>query len=250
MKFYTVLIIFLLVGGCHPKGPLYDVNGENIEVSGKDSINKKIEKIVQPYRSEMDIEMDIVIGQAPQTLFNSRTEPETHLGNWVADVVFKSGFEYLESNNIAPNKNLCFALLNKGGLRAPLNKGDITVGNIYEIMPFDNEIVIVKLEARMIKHIINYLFEITGQPVSNAIFYLSSNAGKVEIGNQHFDYSQPVYIVTSDYLAKGGDNMDFFKNSINYIQTGILIRDELLKNVKTSKQIISPKDFGRIQFIK
>ena len=249
MKLFALITIIVLVG-CQPKSQVYNYEGENLKVAGNDSTHHTIENIVMPFRVDMEAQMDITIGNAAKTFENSRTKAETNIGNWMADILFKTGFNYLEQNNISASPHFCFSLLNKGGIRAPLNAGNITIGNIFEIMPFDNEIVIVKLAASTVKQIINYLFSVNGQPVSNAVFYLSSNSGKVEIGNQYYDYNGPVYVITSDYLAKGGDKMDFFTNAKEYWQTGILIRDALLNEVKDKKEVKAPGNFGRILFTK
>lgn len=61
--------------------------------------------------------------------------PEGLLGNFVCDLTFD------RARNQAKNTP-DFCILNKGGLRTPVLKGPITRGKLFELMPFENEIVI------------------------------------------------------------------------------------------------------------
>ena len=86
------------------------------------------------------------------------------------------------------------------------NKGEITKGDIYKLMPFDNELVWVKLPIEVLKDIEDYLMTKGGEPVSNANMSNSNLAiNGIRKETTHF------WVITSDYLMNGGDKMDFFK---------------------------------------
>jgi len=247
MKFLPLYLIFFI--SCQHKGQLYKAEGENLAMHDTSQYDEKLNDLISPYRQKMAAEMNTVIGKATTTLNNSKTSKESDLGNWVADVVFETGMTFLSSLNSEIKKHNCMALINKGGIRAPINAGPITTGNIYEVMPFNNEIVIVKLEPKKVKEILDYLYAQNGQPISNAMVRLREKIKTLTIAETKYNLDSPLYIITSDYLAKGGDNMNFFKNPISTFQTGILIRDALLKKVKNDQMIIAPKNSGRITFI-
>ena len=78
-------------------------------------------------------------------------KPSGNLNNWVADAVFVN-----QTRNVRLSEPT-FCLLNTGGIRSTLNKGEITKGDIYKLMPFDNELVWVKLPIEMLKDIEDYL---------------------------------------------------------------------------------------------
>ena len=51
------------------------------------------------------------------------------------------------------------------------------------------------------------------------------------INNSAYNSDQPYYVLTTDYLAKGGDNMEFFKYATEYINTGVLLRDAIINYI-------------------
>ena len=176
MKYLIYLFSFLLLFGCKVK-KVSDYSGVNYSVTDTSFSSTDLDSMISPYKTEMEAKMDKVIWHADESLI--KYMPESPLGNFVADVIFESGFEYgLKNDELAINKSNTLCLLNFGGLRAPINEGDITIGNVYELMPFDNEIVIVSLSPIQVKAMLVYLFEKHGQPVSNAVALLSSNKNK------------------------------------------------------------------------
>jgi len=247
MRIFALVFSLLIIVSCKVK-QISDYNGVNYPISDTTFASNDLDSLIQPYKVEMESKMDKIIGVAEEDLI--KYTPESPLGNFVADVVFNAGFGYgLKNENLAFSKSNTLCLLNFGGLRAPINKGDITIGNVYELMPFDNEIVIVSLSPSQVKEMLVYLFIKHGQPISNAVVLLSSDKQKLDIGGKAYNFEKDIYVITSDYLAKGGDKMNFFKSS-KMIQTGTLMRDALLNHVKTKKTIPFYDVEGRIQFIK
>ena len=70
---------------------------------------------------------------------------------------------------------------------------------------------------------------------------------KIEINNQSLNDNQIYYVATSDYLANGGDNMTFFKESkikfdIEYKLRNMLIdyfkKVDILPNITTETIIL------------
>jgi len=247
MKNYVFLsVLFFLAFGCSTKKvATYSAKTYTIN----DSLNSKaLDSIINPYKTELDKKMDKVIGHSNYDLV--KYTPESPLGNFVADVVFNNGFGF-KANQKAFNllKTNTFCMLNFGGLRSSINKGDITIGDIYQLMPFDNEIVIVKLSSQHIQKLLLYLFEKNGQPISNAIAYVNSSKGRLDIGGAPYNFNDEVFVITSDYLANGGDKMTFFKGQ-PYVKTGILIRDALINYVSTVKELPNFEVEGRIQQIR
>ena len=168
----------------------------------------------------------------------------------MADVVFQSAFQFgIENEAVALEKRNTLCLINFGGLRAPINEGDISIRNIYELMPFDNEIVIVSLSPDQVIGMLNYLFEKNGQPISNGQAILSSNKKELIIGGKVYNFERHINVITSDYLAKGGDKMNFLKSE-QMIQTGVLMRDALLDYVSKKNELPEFEVEDRIFFVK
>jgi 2',3'-cyclic-nucleotide 2'-phosphodiesterase (5'-nucleotidase family) len=142
------------------------------------------------------------------------------------------------------------SLYNNGGLRSSLPKGKITLGNVYELMPFDNALVVLTISGEKAKKLFDYLVEYNGAPFSGArIIAKSKKITSIKIGNENFDLNKNYKVLTSDYLAAGGDKYIFFRDAIKIDTLNYLLRDAIVDYIKQEnkkgKNITSKKD-GRI----
>lgn len=231
--FFGSIFFSLLILGCVAK-PISSYTSGNTKINS-DVQTHAIDSIANPYRDQMQAEMAEVIGYSDSTLLSYT--PESPLGNFVADVIFETGFDYAKSNQICDNPHAAFSILNFGGLRKPIGKGEITRSDIYELMPFDNTIVIVKIDASKMNAIVDYLETMNGQPVSNVSFVFGQVLRGYVVGENTTEKLDAYYIITSDYLSGGGDKMDFFKEPLHIWNTGILIRDALITFIQNKKVI-------------
>jgi 2',3'-cyclic-nucleotide 2'-phosphodiesterase (5'-nucleotidase family) len=183
-----------------------------------------IDSIVSPYKAKLQGEMSTVIGSNEEALIKG--QPESLLGNWVADAIrdycVRNGFE------------VDFALQNYGGLRVgELPAGPINLGQIYELMPFENMLVILEADAGDVEKFFQRIAVYGGWPVSSEV-RVSFNNGEVSslsLSGSALDQERTYKIALPDYIANGGDRCDFFKdNSQN--NTGVLIRDVLVSDIK------------------
>ena len=205
------------------------------------------EEIISPYRDSLEMTMNTVLVENDSTL--TRGKPESTLGNLIADLLLERALVEMP-DSIRP----LVCLVNIGGLRVDLPEGPITVGKVFELMPFENELDVIKLSPDKINEMLTYLNEVGGQPVSGLNVRVSSSTGKTQYtlddGESMEEY---LYVVTSDYLAEGGDKMDFFKNPLERIRTGIKIRDAIIDDFRVTglsgKTLHSELD-GRISVIK
>jgi 2',3'-cyclic-nucleotide 2'-phosphodiesterase (5'-nucleotidase family) len=119
-----------------------------------------------------------------------------------------------------------------GGIRSSFNKGPITVGDVFKVMPFDNELVWVKLPITALKDIEAYLNKSGGEPISNAQIV----NGKLQLAGVN-SQTQFFWVITSDYLMNGGDNMRFFSQKTAVNTTSKLLRNALLEEVKKQGEL-------------
>lgn len=236
-------LLFLALAGCYsPK--IVDSDSVNVSIDSSYS-DTALATIIKPYKDEVNAKMNEVIALAETDFV--KYAPSSPLSNLVCDIVFEKGFELFQKKSNQCTKSNTFCLLNFGGLRAPISKGNITVGNIYELMPFDNSICVVTISAGKMKEFATYIQEKEGQPISNAFLHLANNHEKIEIGGEEYDFAQNVNIITSDYLATGGDKMNFLKNPIAKSNLNVLIRDVLIDYLKGVKKIgANPTEKERI----
>ena len=201
------------------------VTPESLPVTSAYEKVSSVDSVIAPYKNELEVEMNEVIAFAQNDFHRGR--PNGSLNNWSADVVWNSVRDTFNENAVV------MSLLNFGGLRNSLSKGDIALKDIYQLMPFDNEIVIVEMPMESIEDIEIYLKASGGEPIGGA---------RIVKGKLIFDEGRPnlasFFIVTSDYLFNGGDKMYFFQKNLNVVHTGILIRDAMTEVAKYQRELI------------
>ncbi|MFN5785831.1 MAG: 5'-nucleotidase C-terminal domain-containing protein [Flavobacteriia bacterium] len=213
-----LLFIFTVIAACSSVNEVTVVS-DSVRMENDLSGNAKIESIIEPYKDSLSREMDVVIAETTISLAPGR--PSSSLGNWMADAIFANQTKTVRLG--MPT----FCLLNTGGMRSTLNKGSLTVGDIFKLMPFDNEIVWVKLPIEALAEIEFYLKNSGGEPLSNARVV----HGKLEINNWREGVTH-FWVITSDYLMNGGDKMAFFSKREEVNLTGRLMRDALITEAK------------------
>ena len=191
------------------------IAGESISLNKSLVSDSSIQQIYLPYKKNLDSIMNVVLCYSPQ--FLEKTKPESALSNWMADVCLIS----------VPEKQVDFCLLNYGGIRSTLPRGNITRKNIFELMPFENELVIVELSISKFEKVLTYLAQSSGHPISG--IRLNFYGEKIW---HSLDLNSSVRILTSDYLANGGDKMFFFSDSLSCKKTNLKIREVLLTHCK------------------
>lgn len=189
------------------------------------SHSARIDSIVSPYRDSLENEMNVVIGHASENFEKGR--PNGSLNNWAADAVYQHEVKTMDQNRPI------FSLLNVGGLRNPISKGDVTVGDIFRLMPFDNEVVWVELPIESLEEVSAYLMKSGGEPIGGTRF----EDGKILLNGVN-DQTGSFWIITSDYLMNGGDNMSFFEKKISYRYANVLLRDLFIAVVKSQGEMI------------
>ncbi|MGY6561844.1 MAG: 5'-nucleotidase C-terminal domain-containing protein [Luteibaculaceae bacterium] len=198
---------------------------ENIAVDNSIEPHPEVEQIIAPYKEKLDAEMSRVINYSVEAMPKSRSDEESKLGNLIADLTFLAIDSLLQK---ATGKNVNGIILNFGGLRTSLPQGPITTGKVFEIMPFDNELYAVKLNAQGASALANYLNK-KPQPIAGFRFTASSK--KIDWLGAQPDADGSIWIGTSSYLAGGGDNMNFFKDhGTEIINLQLLLRDAIAGN--------------------
>ncbi len=235
--------LFLVLGSC-TSASYTDYDSQNTTLDSTYNSNE-LEELIEPYRVEVNQQMNSIIGFTDSAL--TAFKPESPLGNFVADILF----DYVMKKQTRPFPDLkaenIMVMLNFGGLRAPINAGEITIGSVFELMPFDNTLEIVRLDSTGFMQLMDYLYQSHGQPVSNARFELTESKRKALISNQEVDLKQPIYVCTSDYLAGGGDKMDFLKNAKIKWNSGILLRTIFIDYIRRINQIDPVQIDGRMK---
>ncbi len=200
---------------------------------------------IAPYKIKLDSSMNEVLAISSAKM--EKGQPESELGNFVADLCMDV---INNDSNLFKSKPADFCVLNNGGLRASLPAGNILLKNAFELMPFENELVIITLNGVSVQKVLNYISEKGGVPVSNLRMKLNvEDYTNVTINNLPFSTDATYRVLTSDYLANGGDAMNMFGDSLSSESTGTKVRDAIisyLRDQKKAGQVINPKTDGRI----
>lgn len=232
----------LALSACHR--PYYIEQHHDSFYSVRDTVkaDSNLLTMIAPYKKEMDAKMHVVIGHTDTTL--TKMQPECTLGNFMTDA------ELQRAKQI--DKNVVAAAANYGGIRLPyIDKGPITLGKIYELMPFDNMLVIATIPGKVMKQFCDHMATAKGWPVSGITFTIVGHEAKnIYINNRPLDEHTTYKVAVNDYMANGGDNCDFLV-PLKKETTNIFIRDILIDRVKELEQEgkpLHPKLENRLQY--
>lgn len=246
-KFLLLGIALAVLSSCKTASPLQvaDVQTQkNIPINNELKNDEEFVKIIEPYKQKLDKEMKQKISYTNVDL--TKEGDNSNLGNLLADYTFDGADAWAKANL---NKNVDAALINIGGIRTTIGKGDILLKSVFEVMPFENEVIIVKMKGTDLQGLFDYYAKTQmNNPVSH--LYIETNHGHVTkalIDGKAVKPDQEYYIATSDYLALGGDNMKFFSKG-QMISTGIKLRELFIDYFKNSREVIPSTDI-RLNFI-
>lgn len=217
---------------------------KNISINNEIKSDERFARFIEPYTDKLNKEMNQKISYTNVDL--TKEGDNSNLGNLLADYTFDGANEWANKNI---GKNVDAALINIGGIRTTIGKGDILLKNVFEVMPFENEVIIMKMKGSDLQGLFDYYAKNQkNNPVSH--LYIETNNGvfsKGLINGKDIDLSKTYYIATSDYLALGGDNMKFFSVG-EMIPTGIKLRDLFIEYFKKNREI-NPQEDIRLKFI-
>jgi 2',3'-cyclic-nucleotide 2'-phosphodiesterase (5'-nucleotidase family) len=230
--FVIFLTLFLIVSCAKQSYYVSKIEGKRITITDKEKQDSQIENYVKPYREHINKDLDSVLAYCPVTLDKSDGKWQTTIGNLMADVTLQRGnivFKAREKKEI----NLC--ILNNGGIRAMLPKGNVTTRTAYEIMPFENGLVVVALKGEQIFEMVDYFIAAKKpHPLSGITFTISKDnvAKNILVQGKPVEKDAIYYVATNDYLSNGGDNMNFFKKGVQKFDLNYKLRNVLIDYFK------------------
>jgi 2',3'-cyclic-nucleotide 2'-phosphodiesterase (5'-nucleotidase family) len=237
-NFYKILLIVISSNFicCDPL-EVSSTSFSRIEIVGPEEILLSDE--IQVYKDSIDLKLDLIVGYSEgfytKTDFND-INFNSSLGNLIADILFTQSDSVF---NKQENKKIDFVLQNHGGIRSSLFEGDIKLTDIYKILPFENEIVIIEVFGETVEEIITFLRkEINPHPISGLL--ISPDKGFIK--GKLIDPSKKYYVSTNDYLLNGGDNMFFLKNNSRVYKLRYSLRDAFIDFTKTNLKLSSKID--------
>lgn len=203
-----------------------------------------VESMIGPYRSKLDAEMNEVVGEFAHAM--SKRLPESTLGNFVAELL-------KDQTEVIIGEKIDFAMQNHGGLRiSSIGAGPVTKGKLFELMPFDNMLVVITANGEIIKKLFNVVAHKGGWPMSDAInLKIEGETVKELLINGEQVTDDKIYkFAINDYIANGGDNCDFLQEG--KVETlNITVRDAIIDYFERTKGTPHSSEItGRVKIVK
>ena len=227
-KIWILLFFSFLIIGC--KNNSYEVskiNAKQLKIGNEVKQDSSIIQLFTPYKKKMTNEITKSLSFSPKILERTDGNLQSTLGNLVADLSYEKANELFKNKT---GKTVDFSMSNYGGIRAAIMKGDVTVSNAFELMPFDNTLVVVELNYDKIKALFNYFVaKKRAHPLSKNIqLTIKNDSYNVLINGKAIKKDRTYFIATSNYLQKGGDGMIFFSEPESLFDSNFLIRDAIV----------------------
>lgn len=200
------IAVALSFASCASHYKLENVQRSRITIDARFDNNKDAQAaaFLAPYKHQVDSIMSPIVAQSDHYMKVQR--PESDLSNLLADILVWAAKDY--------NEQVDFAVYNIGGIRAALPKGDVTVGDVNDIAPFENKICFLTLTGDKVLELFRQIAHVGGEGVSEGVQIGLSQDNLLQFArlhNKEIDPTAKYRIATIDYLAQGNDKMEAFK---------------------------------------
>ena len=193
-----------------------------------------------PTKASLEREMNVQIGYAPETLWVN--EPECPMLNWATDALWEAAKKVY-------NGRVDIAIVNMGGMRCSWAAGPITRGNVFELMPFDNQLVVLTLKGVDVLALCESFARYGGQGVAGMrVKTVDGKLADVTVAGRPVDPNALYTVATSDYLSGGTDHMEALTRYMDCWNSELKIRDLYLEAVREQDTIRAAVD-GRMTML-
>ena len=183
-------------------------------------------KYLERHKARLDKKMDEVIGHCDLTM--NVASPKSPLSDLLTGLLWKDG-------PAAIKQEACdLSILNFGGIRTNLQAGDVTVGDIFKISPFDNYLVVITIRGSELKTVVNR-FRLDALKAATAgmeISYKNNVPDKIMIQGKELQDDAMYRLITLNFIAEGGDNILSGAKYENVDYSMLIFRDFLIDEVK------------------
>lgn len=187
-----------------------------------------VAQALAPSTAIIQKEFSQVLVQAPVRIPRGRRGEENLLGYWVTDRMRERASRCL-------GQPVPFAFTNPGGLRTDLQAGPVRVQDIFEVMPFDNELMVAEYSGRELEQLLRAgLIKKGGIPCSGVRIHLGGHPEQPILAivwedGRPLAPDETILVATTDYLLASGDGLPTQRKSGRIVPTGTQIRQILLE---------------------
>ena len=210
-------------------------------------VDPKLAKYVAKKRAQLEKQMQVVIAHT-ETEMESYA-PESPLSNFLADILLEESSKYIKDTAFA---NIDVSMLNFGGIRTSMPGGDVTVGDIYRITPFENNLTYIVMKGSELRKMFERFNDKLNAPYSGVVIrYQNKKPAEILVQGRPIDDSHLYKIVTLDFVSDGGDHL---MEGIHYERieyTTMTFREFLIAELKAMSsrgETVTGKKDGRAEF--
>jgi len=202
----------------------------------------RVETLVQGYHRQLDEGFKQVIGESEVFLDGERERvryEETGLGNLVADIM-------------RANTSTDIALVNAGSLRASIDEGPVTLEEVFQAMPYENELVTIDLRGDELAKILTRSVSASREEEDGGFLHVSGLSFRVRdrrpmeirVGGRDLDPDKLYTAAITDFMASGGDGYELFKTRPSR-RTGSPLRELIVDTIRRQGKVSAARE-GRI----
>lgn len=243
-----ILLTLIQVSSCKTAYEPQSIRYKDYRINSTQAKDSVLLSVLKPYSDSVNMSMNDVIGFADKSL--EKKQPEGTLGNFMADAFFTMANEKFQVK-------VDVAFMNFGGIRlTQLPAGNVTRGKIFELMPFDNVLLLQKMKGAVLQQLLDHIAGRGGWPVAGMTMQIkdlpAGQAGKkavnVLIGGKPLDPEATYTTANSDFVANGGDDAAMLR-TLPQINIGYLMRDALfdyINKLKSQGKNITANEENRV----
>lgn len=215
----------------------FETSVTQTQIDSSISDAEDVVELLKPYARELEIKMGTVIGTAPVTI--SKEGPAAGaLGRLMTEILKQAAERKLKIK-------VDLGFQNNGGIRAEIPAGKVTVGTMFRLMPFDNEVAVVDMTGEQLQR----LFEDMGKTIVSFgsavsgvdLLYRDGKLVSAKVGGKSIKKDKIYKVALTDYLFKRGGDYPILWEASNYQPAGLLFRDAMIDYIRKRGRLTAPK---------
>ena len=237
-KLFVLLSIAFLLHACQKSLRVVRFEAEDIEVQTDSTTGNTLgflDSLLLPYQEFLLDSMAQPIAQVQEDLLKAGA-------NGKLGILMSKAMINLAEARLSQKVDCGF--MNTGGIRVPVLKaGPLALGRVYELMPFDNYLVVLEIPGDSLQKVLDVIALKGGWPAYGISYKIDDDgATDIKINGMPINGQQLYQVALSDYIANGGDKMTILKQ-FEQKNTGLGLRDAFIEyfiTIHQSGQAIMP----------
>ena len=171
--------------------------------------------------------------------------PQSPLSNFLTDLLLAKAPEYDQSGDFS---HVDMSMLNFGGIRSQLSAGDVHIGDVYALSPFDNYLVFIELKGSELRKALERFKPLTqNAPFAGAqMTFQGDKLVRILIGGEPLRDDRIYKLVTLNFISEGGDNILRGVEYERVLFTPVVFRNFLIRELKKMSKPVTATEDDRV----